>query len=50
MRTSPRFENLVSKFYKELINSKFRDDLEKEWGNKYLPLQSYNYRSFLKRL
>ncbi|HEY8363139.1 MAG TPA: M3 family oligoendopeptidase [Tissierellaceae bacterium] len=28
----PKYDNLVSKFYKELVNSKFRDELEREWG------------------
>lgn len=34
----PKFENLVSKFYKELINSKFRDELEQVWGKQVFTL------------
>ncbi|NLK43068.1 MAG: M3 family oligoendopeptidase [Tissierellia bacterium] len=42
----PRFENLVSKFYKELINSKFRDDLEKEWGKQVFTLAELQLQVF----
>ena len=45
----PKFENLVSKFYKELVNSKFRKELEKHGESKYLLLQNCNYKLFQRR-
>lgn len=42
----PKFENLVSKFYKELINSKFRDELEKEWGKQIFNLAELQLEVF----
>lgn len=42
----PRFENLVSKFYKHLINSKFRDELEKVWGKQIFTLAELQLQTF----
>ena len=42
----PKFENLVSKFYKELINSKFRKDLEKHWGKQVFTLAELQLQTF----
>ncbi|MDR7856883.1 M3 family oligoendopeptidase [Tissierella sp.] len=42
----PKFENLVSKFYKELINSKFRDELEEAWGKQVFTLAELQLQTF----
>lgn len=42
----PRFENLVSKFYKELINSKFREELEEVWGSQVFTLAELQLQTF----
>lgn len=42
----PKFENLVSKFYKELINSKFRDELEQVWGKQVFTLAELQLQVF----
>lgn len=42
----PKFESLISKFYKELINSKFRDELEKEWGKQIFVLAELQLQVF----
>ena len=43
---SPQFENLVSKFYKELINSKFRKELEEAWGKQIFTLAELQLQVF----
>lgn len=42
----PKFENLVSKFYKELINSKFRKELEEYWGKQVFTLAELQLQTF----
>lgn len=42
----PKFENLVSKFYKELVNSKFRKELEKAWGKQVFTLAELQLQTF----
>lgn len=42
----PQFENLVSKFYKELINSKFREELESTWGKQIFTLAELQLQTF----
>ena len=42
----PRFENLVSKYYKELINSKFREELEGVWGKQIFNLAELQLQTF----
>lgn len=42
----PKFDNLVSKFYKELVNSKFRDELEKAWGKQVFTLAELQLQIF----
>lgn len=42
----PRFENLVSKYYKELINSKFREELEGVWGKQIFTLAELQLQTF----
>ncbi|WP_313757511.1 M3 family oligoendopeptidase [Tissierella sp.] len=43
---SPRIENLVSKFYKELVNSKFREELEDTWGKQLFTLAELQLQTF----
>lgn len=42
----PQFENLVSKFYKELINSKFRKELEEAWGKQLFTIAELKLQTF----
>ena len=42
----PRIENLVSKFYKELVNSKFRNELEEAWGKQVFNLAELQLQTF----
>ena len=42
----PKFENLVSKYYKELINSKFREELESIWGKQIFTLAELQIQTF----
>jgi M3 family oligoendopeptidase len=42
----PKFENLVSKFYKELINSKFRKELQEYWGEQVFTLAELQLQTF----
>jgi M3 family oligoendopeptidase len=43
---SPLYQNLVSKYYKSLINSKFRNDLEENWGKQLFNLAELQIKSF----
>jgi M3 family oligoendopeptidase len=43
---SPLYQNLVSKYYKSLINSKFRNDLEANWGKQLFNLAELQIKSF----
>lgn len=42
----PRFENLVSKFYKELINSNFKEELKETWGSQIFTLAELQIQTF----
>lgn len=42
----PKFENLVSKFYRELVNSKFREELENAWGQQVFTLAELQLQTF----
>lgn len=42
----PRFENLVSKFYKDLVNSKYRKELEEVWGKQVFTLAELQLQTF----
>lgn len=43
---SPLYQNLVSKYYKSLINSKFRNELEENWGKQLFNLAELQIKSF----
>lgn len=42
----PKFENLVSKFYKELVNSDFKEELKETWGNQIFTLAELQLQTF----
>lgn len=42
----PKFQNLISKYYKELINSKFRKELEEIWGQQLFNLAELQLQTF----
>ncbi|MDX9916503.1 MAG: M3 family oligoendopeptidase [Gudongella sp.] len=42
----PRFEKLVIDFYKELVKSPYRVELEKEWGSHLFKLAEVNIKAF----
>lgn len=42
----PLYQNMVIKYYKALIDSKFRTDLEKVWGNQIFRLAEMQIKSF----
>lgn len=42
----PIYQNMVSKYYKALINSKFRDELEKIWGKQIFRLAELRIKTF----
>ena len=43
---SPKFEELTSKFYKELINSKFKEELQESWGEQVFNLAELQLETF----
>ncbi|MHC1682740.1 MAG: M3 family oligoendopeptidase [Clostridiaceae bacterium] len=43
---SPLYEELNSNFYKELVNSKFRKDLEEKLGKQFFTLAEFSLKSF----
>src|SRR5699024_2693895 len=43
---NPVFEGLVSKYYESLVNSKFRDELEKTWGKQLFTLAELQLKTF----
>jgi len=43
---SPRYMNMVTKFYKELINTPFREELEKTWGSQVFNLAKVQIETF----
>lgn len=42
----PKYQNIVSKFYKALVSSKFRKELEKAWGKQIFTLAEMQLRTF----
>jgi len=42
----PRYEKLVTDYYKELINSPFRAELENEWGEQFFKLAELQIKTF----
>lgn len=42
----PEFEALVTLFYKELVKSPFRSELEDKWGRQFFDLADYSIKSF----
>jgi len=42
----PRYEKLVTDYYKELINSPFRAELENEWGEQFFKLEELQIKTF----
>lgn len=43
---SPQLEELVTAYYKELIASKFRNELEDKWGSQLFDMADYSIKSF----
>ncbi|ERJ11198.1 M3 family oligoendopeptidase [Haloplasma contractile] len=43
---SPSYEGLVNKFYKSLVKSKFRNDLEEKWGSHLFNLADITLKTF----
>ncbi|SHE48808.1 M3 family oligoendopeptidase [Clostridium fallax] len=44
----PLYEELTSSFYKSLVNSKFKEDLKKEYGKQLFNIAEYSLRAFSK--
>lgn len=42
----PVFEGLISEYYKALVNSKFRDELEEKWGKQLFTLAELQLKTF----
>ncbi|TCS91602.1 M3 family oligoendopeptidase [Keratinibaculum paraultunense] len=42
----PLYQNMVMKFYEALVNSKFREELEKEWGKQLFNLAEMQLKTF----
>ncbi len=42
----PMYQNIVSKYYKALVNSKFREELEKAWGKQVFTLAELQLKTF----
>ena len=42
----PRYEKAVTDYYKELIKSPFREELEKEWGEQFFKLAELQIKTF----
>ncbi|WP_408010572.1 M3 family oligoendopeptidase [Pseudalkalibacillus sp. A8] len=43
---SPIYEGYISKFYKKLVDSKFRSELEKEWGPQLFKIAELSLKTF----
>ncbi|MDF2698576.1 MAG: Oligoendopeptidase [Haloplasmataceae bacterium] len=43
---SPKYQELISKYYKALVNSKFRKDLEAKWGKHLFDLAEITLKTF----
>ncbi len=42
----PLYQNMVVKYYEALVNSKFREELEEEWGNQIFNLAEMQLKTF----
>lgn len=42
----PKYQNIVSKFYRALVDSKFRPELEKVWGKQLFTLAELELKTF----
>ncbi len=42
----PKYQNIVSKFYKDLVGSKFREELERVWGKQIFTLAELQLKTF----
>ncbi|MDB8792323.1 M3 family oligoendopeptidase [Romboutsia sp. 1001216sp1] len=43
---SPLYEELNSLFYKSVVNSKFKEDIQKDFGRQFINIASFNLKSF----
>ncbi len=46
----PLYNEINSEFYKVIVNSKFRLELEKEFGKQFFSIAEYNIKSFSKEV
>lgn len=44
--TNPEIEEMVTEYYKELVASPFRNELEAKWGNQLFDLADYQIKAF----
>lgn len=42
----PKYQNIISKYYKALVKSKFREDLERVWGKQLFTLAELQLKTF----
>lgn len=47
---SPKYEELDSLFYNEIVNSKFKSQLEKEYGKQFIKICELSLKSFSKEI
>lgn len=43
---SPLYEEVNSLFYKAVVNSKFKEDIQKDFGRQFINIASFNLKSF----
>lgn len=43
---SPQLEELITAYYKELVSSKFRKELEDKWGSQLFDMADYSIKAF----
>ncbi|MEG1257123.1 M3 family oligoendopeptidase [Clostridium sp.] len=46
----PLYDEIYSGFYKAIVNSKFRSNLEREYGKQFFSIAEYNLKSFSKHI
>ncbi len=46
----PLYEKIVTEFYKSLVNSKFRAELEKAWGKQIFTLAELHLKTFSEKI
>ncbi|MEK3979275.1 M3 family oligoendopeptidase [Psychrobacillus sp. FSL K6-2836] len=44
--TNPEIEEMITEYYKALVESPFRDELENKWGNQLFDLADYQIKAF----